>query len=68
MELKTAGAIPLWMTRLLTDEKIYPTSFSKYGTFYQKTMCRTEMVSLAKAAVGNLKGAICMNGGIKKYA
>lgn len=68
MELKTGGAIPLWMTRLLTNEKIYPTSFSKYGTFYQKTMCKNEMVSLAKAAVGSLKGAICIKGGIKKYA
>lgn len=68
MELKTGDAIPLWMTRLLTNEKIYPTSFSKYGTYYQKTMCKKEMVGLAKAAVGSLKGAICMNGGIKKYA
>jgi len=35
MELKTSGGIPLWMTRLLTQEKIYKTSFSKYGTAYQ---------------------------------
>lgn len=35
MEVKTAGAIPLWMTALLTQLKIYKTSFSKYGTAYQ---------------------------------
>lgn len=35
MEIKTSGGIPLWMTRLLTQEKIYKTSFSKYGTAYQ---------------------------------
>lgn len=35
MEIKTAGAIPLWMTELLTREHIYKTSFSKYGTAYQ---------------------------------
>lgn len=35
MEIKTSGGIPLWMTRLLTEEKIYKTSFSKYGTAYQ---------------------------------
>lgn len=35
MEIKTAGAIPLWMTRLLTHHCIYKTSFSKYGTAYQ---------------------------------
>lgn len=35
MELKTPGGIPLWMTRFLTREHIYKTSFSKYGTAYQ---------------------------------
>lgn len=32
MEIKTSGGIPLWMTKTLTQEKIYKTSFSKYGT------------------------------------
>ena len=36
MEIKTTGGIPLWMTHLLTKEHIYKTSFSKYGTAYQK--------------------------------
>ena len=35
MELKTAGGIPLWMTRLLTREGVQKMSFSKYGTAYQ---------------------------------
>lgn len=35
MELKCPGAIPLWMTRILTREQLYKTSFSKYGTAYQ---------------------------------
>lgn len=35
MELKCTGGIPLWMTRVLSEEKIYKTSFSKYGTAYQ---------------------------------
>ena len=34
LELKTPGGIPLWMTRFLTEQKIYKTSFSKYGTAY----------------------------------
>ena len=34
MELKCSGGIPLWMTHVLTEEKIYKTSFSKYGTYY----------------------------------
>ena len=36
MELKTAGGIPLWMTHILSREKIYKTSFSKYGTAYER--------------------------------
>lgn len=35
MEVKTAGAIPLWMTKCLTENRIFKTSFSKYGTAYQ---------------------------------
>ncbi len=35
MEIKTAGAIPLWLTSFLSGEKLYKTSFSKYGTAYQ---------------------------------
>ena len=35
MELKAPGAIPLWMVRLLTEMRLYKTSFSKYGTAYQ---------------------------------
>lgn len=37
MEVKTAGAMPLWLCRLLSANKIYPTSFSKYGTYYKMT-------------------------------
>ena len=36
MEIKTSGGIPLWMTRLLTENRVYKTSFSKYGTAYEK--------------------------------
>ncbi len=35
MEIKCNGGIPLWMTQVLSKEKIYKTSFSKYGTAYQ---------------------------------
>ena len=34
MELKCSGGIPLWMADVLSREKIYKTSFSKYGTAY----------------------------------
>lgn len=35
MEIKCSGGIPLWMTKVLSAEHIYKTSFSKYGTAYQ---------------------------------
>lgn len=36
MEIKTPGGIPMWMTHALSEEHIYKTSFSKYGTAYEK--------------------------------
>ena len=35
MEIKCSGGIPLWMTQVLSKERIYKTSFSKYGTAYR---------------------------------
>lgn len=42
MEIKCSGGIPLWMVRVLSRERIYKTSFSKYGTAYQ-TMIYPEL-------------------------
>lgn len=36
MEIKCSGGIPLWMSHVLAQEHIYKTSFSKYGTAYEK--------------------------------
>lgn len=36
MEIKIAGAMPLWLARLLAENGIYQTSFSKYGNAYQQ--------------------------------
>lgn len=35
MEIKCSGGIPLWMVQVLSEEGIYKTSFSKYGTAYR---------------------------------
>lgn len=40
MEIKTPGGIPLWMVKVLTEEKIHKTSFSKYGSAYQTMFIR----------------------------
>lgn len=38
MEIKCSYGIPLWLTSLLSKEKIFKTSFSKYGTAYKKIL------------------------------
>ena len=35
MEIKCSGGMPLWMTQVLSENHIYKTSFSKYGTAYE---------------------------------
>lgn len=42
MEIKTSGGIPIWMTKVLTQERLYKTSFSKYGTAYENMICGAE--------------------------
>lgn len=39
MEIKCSGGIPLWMTHVLAKERIYKSSFSKYGTAYETMIC-----------------------------
>ena len=34
MEIKTAGAMPLWLTKALSENNIFPVPFSKFGTCY----------------------------------
>ena len=43
MEIKIAGAMPMWLVRILDKLDIYPTSFSKYGAAYQKEMTNKNM-------------------------
>lgn len=38
MELKTPGGIPLWLTHFLTEQRIFKTVFSKYGTAYSNKL------------------------------
>lgn len=51
MEIKTSGSIPLWMTEILTKEKIYKTSFSKYGTAYNNIICEKQKQKAEKISI-----------------
>lgn len=42
LEVKAEGGVPLWLVELLTAEKIYKQSFSKYGRAYEQ-MLRTHL-------------------------
>lgn len=39
LEIKSLGAMPLWLTHALDALRIFPTSFSKYGTAYREYIC-----------------------------
>lgn len=41
MEIKTSGGIPLWMSETLTKHHLYKTSFSKYGSAYQRMLAES---------------------------
>lgn len=46
MEVKTLGACPLWLCKILSENRIMPASFSKYGTYYKtKIITKGELFS-----------------------
>ena len=53
MEVKAEKSLPLWLSKLLSEHKIFSTSFSKYGTEY-----RNFLMSNNKAKEGT---SICLN-------
>ena len=44
MEIKVAQSIPIWLCKLLSDNKVYPASFSKYGAEYQRFLKRKRKI------------------------
>lgn len=50
MELKCSGGIPLWMTHILSELRLYKTSFSKYGTAYRDMIYPAVYPAAAKDA------------------
>ncbi|MDO4546031.1 MAG: polyphosphate polymerase domain-containing protein [Bacillota bacterium] len=43
MEIKVNGAMPLWLAQLLNETRIFPTSFSKYGTAFTQKLLKGEI-------------------------
>lgn len=61
MEVKIAGAMPLWFATLLGEENIYLVSFSKYGNVYQN------QVAAGNYTYGTGDAAVAV-AGTKNYA
>ena len=40
MEVKSLNSMPIWFIKVISDLKIYPVSFSKYGTIYGKEVIK----------------------------
>lgn len=50
LELKVQSAMPLWLTRALSEAHIYKTSFSKYGEAYRRELLRAQAPELCPKA------------------
>lgn len=53
MEIKLAGAMPMWMVTLFDKYQVFPTSFSKYGTAYQKIAAQGGFRKTAEVSLAN---------------
>jgi len=50
MEVKILGAIPIWLTKVLSEFKIYSTHFSKYGNEY-KSYCLNKTYDIRRRSI-----------------
>lgn len=48
MEIKIPGASPVWLSHLLSELKVFPTSFSKYGTCYRQHLLEQKTIPSPK--------------------
>ncbi len=55
MEIKIPGVAPVWLARLLSEERLFPVSFSKYGYCYMNYLAAPQFICAAcgKAAAAH---------------
>jgi len=51
MEIKIPGTAPLWLARLLSENGVFPTSFSKYGAYYKQFVLGGRSAEIQKEVV-----------------
>ena len=75
MELKCTGGVPVWMAQVLSEEKIYKTSFSKYGTAYtdmilpeirRQTEARKPVTAVERSASDAVPGSRKLAAGFRR--
>ena len=44
MEIKILGAMPLWLTRLLSENGLFSHGFSKYGVKYKRDAAEHKLI------------------------
>lgn len=54
LEIKTAGAMPLWLADALDKGTILPCSFSKYGSAYTRTREEKQIIFILKGGTKNV--------------
>ena len=47
LEIKVQNAMPMWLTRLLAEGRIYKGSFSKYGEAYRQQLVKLQKGKLS---------------------
>ncbi len=53
LEIKSAGAVPLWLTKVLSENRVYKVSFSKYGMAFNNIISENRRLFNRKLLVGN---------------
>ena len=55
LEVKVHHSVPLWLAKILTEGKIYQTSFSKVGTAHKREMSKMNKKPVAATELVRLK-------------
>ena len=47
MEIKSGYAFPLWLTEILTKNRIFSVTFTKYGKIYENSLRKTPLKEIS---------------------
>lgn len=53
METKIMGSTPMWFSAIMSELSVFPTTFSKYGNFYRRSLEAYTPIASLKHRLGN---------------